>query len=296
MALRDVYVSIDRGIGRLAEAAGADATILVFALHGMGPNTCHTAVLGEMVRRILAGPEGREANSSRKMSALQTLRRMVPLSVRNEVKRRLPVVVQDRLTSFWRTGGMRWSTTRAFCPVADLQGYVRVNLRGREAEGIVEPGAEYDALCGEIAEGLATFVDSDTGEPIVRSVERSDRLFPDGPRRDRLPDLLVDWTPTSVLTRREIHSPRFGSIPWPDPGKPPDGRTGNHRTEGFLLASGGGFPAGGTLEGDILDLAPTALALLGVPALPGMQGCPLAGAAECAPTADSREAPGGDPT
>lgn len=274
-ALRDVYVAIDRGIGRLVHSAGEDTTILAFALHGMGPNTCHTAILDEMVRRILSGPR-EEAGAGRKMAVLKALRRAVPLSIRNEVKRRLPLGLQDRLTSFWRTGGLDWSTTRAFCPVADLQGYVRVNLRGREREGIVAPGAEYDALCREIAEGLRTFVDADTGQPLVRSVERIDSIFPDGPRRDGLPDLLVDWTRTSVLTRREIHSPRFGTIPWPDPGRPPDGRTGNHRTEGFLLAAGQGFDTGGALEGAILDLAPTALELLDLPPFPEMRGRSLA--------------------
>jgi predicted AlkP superfamily phosphohydrolase/phosphomutase len=231
-----------------------------------------------MVRRILAGEREAGGEPSRTMGLLQRARALVPLAVRNEVKRRLPVVLQDRLTSFWRTGGLDWTTTRAFCPVADLQGYVRINLRGREAEGIVAPGAEYDALCAEISGGLRGFVDADTGEPLVRAVERADQLFPEGPRRDGLPDLLVDWTPTSVLTRRAVTSPRFGTIEWPDPGKPPDGRSGNHRTEGWLLAAGRGFAAGGALAGDIVDLAPTALALLGLESFPEMRGRTLAGA------------------
>jgi predicted AlkP superfamily phosphohydrolase/phosphomutase len=275
-ALRDIYVTIDRGVGRLVEAAGPDTTVLVFALHGMGPNTCHTQILGEMVRRILAPAEEGGPTPVRTMGVLKRLREMVPLAVRNEVKRRLPVALQDRLTSFWRTGGLDWSTTRAFCPVADLQGYVRINLAGREAEGIVEPGAEYDALCAEIVEGLQSFVDADTGEPIVRAVRRSDQLFPDGPCRDGLPDLLVDWTPTSVLTRREVRSARFGTIAWPDPGSPPDGRSGNHRTEGWLIGAGPGFEPGRSIDGDIRDLAPTALDRLGLAAFPEMQGRSLA--------------------
>lgn len=276
-ALREIYVAIDRGIGRLVEAAGPETTVLVFALHGMGPNTCHTQILGEMVRRILAGEGDGDGEPSRTMGLLQRARSLVPLAVRNEVKRRLPVVLQDRLTSFWRTGGLDWSTTRAFCPVADLQGYVRINLRGREANGIVEPGAEYDTLCAEIAEGLHSFVDTDTGEPLVRGVERADHLFPEGPRRDWLPDLLVDWTRTSVLTRRAVTSPRFGTIDWPDPGQPPDGRSGNHRTEGWLLAAGPGVSAGEILQGDILDIAPTALELLGLEPFPEMRGRALSG-------------------
>jgi hypothetical protein len=36
-------------------------------------------------------------------------------------------------------------------------------LKGREAQGIVEPGAEYELLCDKIISGLKTFVDADSG-------------------------------------------------------------------------------------------------------------------------------------
>ena len=60
-------------------------------------------------------------------------------------------------------------------------------------------------------------------------------------------------------------SARFGTIRWPIPGKNPNGRSGNHTGEGFVLASGNGIPHGSSLdpEGHILDLPPTILALLG---------------------------------
>jgi bisphosphoglycerate-independent phosphoglycerate mutase (AlkP superfamily) len=43
-----------------------------------------------------------------------------------------------------------------------------------------------------------------------------------------------------------------------------DGRSGNHSSEGFLMAAGKGIPHNSKVErGDILDLAPTVFALLG---------------------------------
>jgi predicted AlkP superfamily phosphohydrolase/phosphomutase len=169
-----------------------------------------------------------------------------------------------------------WSATRAFCVVADLQGYVRINLQGREAAGIVQPGREYDALCEEIVAGLQTFVDADTGEPVVRDAARCDALYPGGARLGELPDLSFRWATTPVSQQRAIVSPRFGTIELPTPGHNENGRSGNHRPEGFLIASGAGFSAGSTLaNADILDLAPTAYARLGLPRPSALRGRPL---------------------
>ena len=138
---------------------------------------------------------------------------------------------------------------------------------------MVEPGPDYDRLCEEITQGLATFVDVDTKRPVVEEVVRSDRLFPRGRRRDQLPDLLVRWSTEPACSHRAIVSPRYGSIPWPTPGRNPDGRSGNHRGEGFLLARGGSIRPSSAFEGgDILDLAPTLYARLGLQPRPEWSG------------------------
>jgi predicted AlkP superfamily phosphohydrolase/phosphomutase len=52
-ALRDVYVACDAAVGQLVEAAGDGVTVLVFSLHGMGPNTSRVCLLPTMLDRIL---------------------------------------------------------------------------------------------------------------------------------------------------------------------------------------------------------------------------------------------------
>jgi hypothetical protein len=259
-ALRDVYVACDRGLGRLLAAAPAGTRVMVFALHGMGPNNNRTELLPVMLERILG------ERRSRKLAPLKWLRELVPASVRHVVKRSLPDSMQDRLTRFWKMGGEDWSKQRLVPHCADLQGYIGINLKGREPQGVVEPGAEAEDLCRTIERGLATFVDADTGEPVVSSVERGSGV---------LPDLIVRWAPSAVSTVRRIVSPVHGAIDGPTPGKSPDGRSGNHVGEGFLVAAGEGIAPGPIVGGHILDLAPTACALLGVPALPQMVGACL---------------------
>jgi predicted AlkP superfamily phosphohydrolase/phosphomutase len=273
--LHAIYRACDEAVGRLIERTGGDTVVLVFSVHGMGPNTCRAEILPAMLGRVLRGGPPPE-DAPERAGLLTRVRNLVPAGFRDWVKRRLPRRLQDRLTAFWRMPGTDWSRTRAFSLVSDLQGYVRINLRGREAAGIVEPGEEYDRLCRELAEGLATFTDADTGEGVVEAVSRIDALYPDGPRRSDLPDLVVKWSPAPAANHREITAPRYGSIPWPTPGATPDGRSGNHRGQGFLIAAGQGIQGGAAIEGaHILDLAPTVCALLNVTPTPAMRGKPL---------------------
>ena len=272
-ALRDVYVGIDKALGRLVDAAGEDATVVVFGLIGMDHNTSRTDLLPAMLARILSD-DPRASPGHEKIGLAKWLRRAVPIEWRHAVKAALPLTIQDRLSTFWRAGRTDWSRTRAFSLMADVNGYVRINLRGREAEGVVEPGAEYDRICAEISEGLLEFTDADTGEPVVAEVRRTDELFGSGKRLDALPDLIVRWSDSPCAATRSISSPRLGSIPWPTPGKNPNGRSGNHTAEGFVLAAGEGIDAESTLSGPrhILDLPPTILSLLGFDPFPYMTG------------------------
>lgn len=274
--LREVYVACDEVVGRLLAAAPEDCTVMVCSLHGMGPNTSRADVLQRMLDRVLTGPE-----EDREPSAPGFLRRLtdrIPESWRLAVKHRLPRSWQDRLTSRFFMGSIDWSTARAFALVADLHGYVRINVRGRESAGIVEPGAEFDRLCETLIEGLSTFVDADTQQPVVLDAKRTDRLFSGGERLHELPDLLVRWTHTDAAQHREIVSPRHGKISWPEPGGNPDGRSGNHRPEGFLLATGEGIDANTQLVGGhILDLAATIFSRLEVEQPRDLSGTPIPG-------------------
>lgn len=277
-ALRALYVDSDRAVGELIEAAGADTRCLVFALHGMGHNTGLGEILPEMLARVLAGgpPSDEDASGP---GLLRRLREAVPVEWRSAVKRRLPATVQDRLTLFWRRSGQRdWSATRAFCLLPDREGFVRINLAGREARGIVEPGAEFDALCEEIRDGLSSFVHADTGEPAIHRIATPEELMPsiDPEVRRRLPDLIVHWGDRPAAEVGALSSPRYGDVARPRPGLVSDGQSGHHRGTGWLLAAGPGVRDGGALEGArVADLSATALALLGRPVPDHFDGRPL---------------------
>jgi len=86
---------------------------------------------------------------------------------------------------FWEN--VDWSKTRAY---AMGLGEVYINLKGREAQGIVEPGAQYDALKVELQQKLVAMVDPETGEhPVRRVVSREQAYKKFDP--NMIPDLVV---------------------------------------------------------------------------------------------------------
>jgi predicted AlkP superfamily phosphohydrolase/phosphomutase len=74
--------------------------------------------------------------------------------------------------TFWEN--VDWSRTRAY---AMGIGQIYFNLRGRESQGIVSPGAEAAALAGELSAKLLAMQDPDDGAAIVRAVYQRDDIY-----------------------------------------------------------------------------------------------------------------------
>ena len=114
---------------------------------------------------------------------------------------------------------------------SDHHGQIRLNLRGRERDGIVDP-SEADELCGRIAEGLLSFRD-EGGGACVSAVDRAESIVGSGaPALRLLPDLLVRWGETPSARLRAVESPRFGRIERTGSGS---GRAGGHTDDAFAI-------------------------------------------------------------
>ncbi|MFP3908122.1 MAG: alkaline phosphatase family protein [Acidimicrobiales bacterium] len=224
--LEDVYREVDRALGRVVAALPDDADLMIVSPVGMDVNTSRADLLPEMLRAILDPDEHRtDARNS-----IWWLRAALPSGLRAKVANALPEALALELTSRLEMRGVDWSRTRAFAHPAENQGYIRLNLRGRERDGIVDP-ADADALMDEIADGIVSFRSLDGG-PAVSSVERVADRFGSGDRAHQLPDLLVRWVDTPATRLEGLHSERFGTVGRHGVGS---GRSGNH-TEGDAWA------------------------------------------------------------
>lgn len=229
--LLDVYREVDRQIGRLTDAAGEDTAMVVFSLHGMCPSRGIAAPLLEPVLRELgfARPvlgSGRLAGALGRR-ALATVKRRAPPALKRIYHRRVPRTTRYRLAAPTMIPVLDWSATRAFALPSDQHGLLRVNLRGREAEGAVAC-EDYDGICDELRDTLGQLSTED-GRPIVHDVVRAD---PSGAPPALLPDLIVHWSDAAFDQPVRISDPAIEA--WPSVPE----RTGQHRPEGFCLARG----------------------------------------------------------
>jgi len=82
-----------------------------------------------------------------------------------------------------------WSQTQAYA--IGLAG-IYLNLKGREAQGIVVPGEKADILRDEIAEKLTGLVDPVRGQPAINRIYHAHNTY-HGPYKDEAPDLIVGY-------------------------------------------------------------------------------------------------------
>ena len=85
--------------------------------------------------------------------------------------------------------GVDWERTRAY---GLGLGGVYLNIKGREAKGIVQPGAEAKALKAELAGKLQGLKDAEKGEVGISHVYDRDDL-PPGPYKENCPDLIIGY-------------------------------------------------------------------------------------------------------
>jgi predicted AlkP superfamily phosphohydrolase/phosphomutase len=200
---------------------------------------------------------------------MSLLRSLLPARLRYALSRRLPEATQQRLMNEKFQNGTDWDLTTAFAIPSFFTSFVRVNLKGREPRGVVNPGADYENLLARLTADLGELRDA-SGKPLVREVYRTSQLYGGDPP-ELLPDLFVEWIPHTSYLDRAVH-PRGEVVAYP----PEIMRGNDHSRSGFFAIAGPSIRASGAIgEVPLLDLAPTFLSLLDVPKPAVMTGSPL---------------------
>ena len=267
-ALERIYRCADEALGRILDEVGRDTAVIVTSGHGI-----HSARHGR--NHLLPWLARRDGVSLERATAPGLgLRNLAPVRLRDHLRRILPASFRHRVRARLLAesfGAAHWPYLKAFPTPSEDNGYLRVKLRGREPQGIVEPGAEYRTLLDELTADLLEWRCADTDARIVRAVHRPHELFP-GPHADRLPDLVAEWTGAGPVGAA-IRTPA-GTI---EASSALDHRGGEHRPLAFATIAGARHAdsstpgdrahepqlAATTEMGDLIDIVPTALALIG---------------------------------
>ena len=268
--LIESYTAVEEALARILAELPPDADIILLSPSGMGPNISRTHMLPAMLQAVLSDADRAGHRPPRTGGALWRLRAMFPADLRAWVARVLPDDITLDLTARLELRGMDWRRTRAFMPPSGDYGYVRLNLRGRERDGIVEP-ADADELLETIASGLKTFRTGD-GEPAVESIDRMSAVVGSEAVHPYFPDLLVRWNPRVSFPPTGVHSPRYGEVPATGWGS---GRTGEHTGDAWsLVVPGRSRLAPPGRRPHIVDIVATVCSVLGVDRS-GLDGEPL---------------------
>jgi predicted AlkP superfamily phosphohydrolase/phosphomutase len=242
-AVERVYRRMDAIVGRVLERLGPSGTLLVVSDHGFHTWRREFNTNTWLARNGFLALEAASTDGTRKLDDMFSGGSFFP--------------------------NVDWSRTRAYS--LGLGG-IFVNVKGREGQGAVAPGAEYEAVRREILARLPEFRDPDTGGPVIQRVYRREEIF-QGPEVEHAPDLQLsfyDGYRTSWQTA-------LGAVPESIVVANLKKWSGDHcasdrsDTPG-ILASNRRTATGGH---SILDIAPTLLEMFGVKPAADMDGRPI---------------------
>ena len=265
-AVRDCYRQLDDALGRLVQAAGEDATVLVVSDHGFGELEGDLYLNGVLEQMGLLSVDRGPVRSPLGALLERVLGRL-PGGLRRAAPGR------DEASPVF--GDIRWHATKAYA--RGLFGQIWLNQRGREPHGIVEPGPEADGLLTTITDRLLALREPDGRSRLIQAVFRGADLY-HGPHAQHAPDLVVVPADYRWMTRsgREFGPPGVVTA------EPAVRHSGNHRMNGVLVGGGPGIQQGASPELlRLLDLSPTALALLGIEVPRSLDGVPMTELLSC---------------
>jgi predicted AlkP superfamily phosphohydrolase/phosphomutase len=267
------YQKADDALRQIVEAAGEDLTLFVMSDHGSGP-LYKDVFLNEWLRQegLLTLKKTKTVSSLlvRFLSRSGLTRTSVGHALswmglgrfKSWLRERLggsisliPNVARPRLQET-----VDWSQTRAYS--VGYIGQIYINLKGRDPQGAVEAGEDYERVRDYIIERLLQLEDPQTGEKVVDQVIKKEEVYK-GPYLEQAPDLFVYMNDLSYITRGSYALSPNGAIFV----SPTTYESGGHRQLGILLAWGKHISPGHGMHkahaAEIVDLAPTILYLMG---------------------------------
>jgi predicted AlkP superfamily phosphohydrolase/phosphomutase len=257
-AILDLYRLIDTRVAEMIARKPADANVFFISDHGFGPCRykvfLNTWLAREGFLTFRQGGRDTRNRLNRVRGVLDRAgidtRRIIATARRYGGQRAMRM--GDELSRF--ATDIDWEHTLAFCHGTNS---IRINLKGREPRGCVDP-ADYDKVCEHVRERLLAVRDPE-GNRIITGVRRREELY-SGPEVDGAADLLIADHDDSVwfyYSEGDVPEDVFERSGW---------ASGNHEPDGLFCAWGPDIRAGGHIEGaNIVDILPTVFASMGVP-------------------------------
>jgi len=236
------FAKLDGAIGQLLEMAEKGSMIFVISDHGLCRKTLK--VRPNVLLRMWGylKPEGLFVRAAKQLAK--------NLGADRLKKKRGPRQPDQC--------GFEWSQSKAMMVTMALNGHVFLNVKGRQPNGIVEPGAEYEKLLGELKARLAAVVEPRTGEPVFSRVATATEVYGvSAQEQTKYGDLII--VPAKGVEFSMSPSGKNEAIVPSDDNE----LVGVHSYEGICIICGEGVKPGQNQPADIVDIAPTLMAASG---------------------------------
>jgi len=284
----EVYQAADACIGKFLDVVDDDTTVIVMSDHGGMAHPKYYFNTNYWLRTLnllKPSPKADQSKSGLKGAFKQFYRAKIRrLPYLEKIYRRLPQSLKKMATNLdsqtmMNLDAIDWKHTKAYrFPMYPPVEGIMINVIGRQAEGCVQAGEEYEALRTQILEEVRKLQEPGTDESIVLEAYRREELY-HGERLETAPDI--------IIVTKDCYKGGTGidelisEVPLDVISK----LSGVHRMDGIILAQGPHIRRNGLIVGaGIIDVAPTVLYALGMSIPSDMDGKTLTGLFEDAYT------------
>lgn len=268
-AILEAYQKVDEIIGKILKKISDDTVVIIMSDHGFGPVYKDVFINHYLEKLGLLKFDDRSKQSVNRYQWLMhklglTQERFIDLFSKLGLARLMEIVPYNMsVRFFWGLPTFRhglcdidYHRTKAYSK--GYVGQIFINVKGRDPEGTVNPGEEYEELSDYLTKKLYELEDPQTGERIIDEIFRREDLYK-GPHVNKAADLTFVMRNFTYITRgayefnaqkQLMTSPNNLESAW-------------HRMNGVLIIAGSQIKSKAKVRrARIVDLAPTILHMM----------------------------------
>lgn len=273
--------TVDESIGEILKLATDETTVILMSDHGAGGSSDTVIYFNKFLELhgLFQFKRSLGTYINKKIDGLKSFIRFLLPQKWLKKLRFNPKGMGLKFEAKLRYSFIDWANTKVYAEETPYYPNLRINLKGREPEGVVEK-RDYTDVVNQTIALLDEWRDPETGNRIVKKAYRKEDLY-DGDYIDKAPDIIISWNldnnysylyRPSFVSRKSISIEKMAAKEI-EKSDYMLNRSGSHRDEGIFVIAGKKINAKADINNvEIIDIAPTILYILDIPIPIDMDG------------------------